>query len=43
MWTEVLKTVRLAMRSRGSVARVAACIATLTVAVVVLCALGLTS
>jgi hypothetical protein len=36
MWTEVFKTVRLAMRSWGSVARMSACIAILTVAVIVL-------
>jgi hypothetical protein len=36
MWIEVFKTVRLAMKSWGGVLRMSACIAVLTVAVVVL-------
>jgi hypothetical protein len=36
MWAEVFKTVRLAMKSWGGVARMSVCLAVLTVVVVVL-------
>jgi hypothetical protein len=41
MWSEVFKTVRLAMKSWDTVKRFAVCIAVLTMAVVVLLWAGL--